>query len=461
MSPRNLAWLLAVPAIVALLATISAKAPPPDKDYVLVRKIVDVLAEVDRSYYRELNDADKLRLVEDMINGGLMRLDPHSAYFSEKDFTQFQTDTEGEFGGIGAYLTIDPESHMLMIESPMVGTPAFEAGLQTGDLILKVDGKSTENLRIDEARALIKGKAGTPVTFEVQKLGKAEPIEVTLVRAIIELHPVMGVSRDPTDLKKWNFMLDEASKIALIRLNTFNEKSTKELSEAIKSAEAAGARALILDLRENPGGLLSEAVGVVNLFINEGAIVTTRDRNGFKDESSAKSGRMIFGPADKKPMAVLVNRNSASASEIVAAALQDHGRAVVIGERSYGKGSVQQLHPLSDGKSAVKLTGKVWLTPKGKNIHRWPDSKETDEWGVKPDPGLEVKLTSTDLIQYQLKINQLKVGPVRPDAPKKPIPPGVPEFDPKHKDECEQKAVEFLKKKLQEIGGLPLLQKPA
>jgi carboxyl-terminal processing protease len=447
MSQRNLAWLLIVPGIVLLLAVVSAKTPPPDKDYKMVRQIVDVLAEVDRSYYRTLTDEQKKRLVEDMINGGLQKLDPYSEYFNEEDLKGFKSQTEGQFGGIGAYLGVDPNTNQLMVESPMIGTPAYEAGLQAGDLIIKVNDTPTKGLRGDEARNLIKGKEGTAVKLTIQSPGVKER-DVTITRAIIDISPIMGVERKADDLKKWNYIADNESKIALIRLTAFNEKSTKELTEAIKDAENAGAKALILDMRGNPGGLLTEAVKISNLFISEGAIVSTKDRNKIEEKSNADPKKMIYGPANKKPMAVLVDGNSASAAEIVAAALQDHERAVIVGQRTYGKGSVQQVHYFNNETSALKLTGKVWLTPKGRNIHRWPDSKDSDEWGVMPNPGLEVKLTPQEYIQTQLLLEKVQLGKVRERKDRPEIPP----LDPKFKDPVVEKALEHLRKKIGEVG---------
>ena len=446
MSQRNLAWMLVVPGLVLLGAVLSATAPPPEKDYKLVRTVVDVLAEVDKNYVRELTDEEKKKLVEDMIHGGLSRLDPHSTYFNEDELTQFTTDVEGKFGGIGAYLTLHPQLQILMIESPMVGTPAFEAGLQSGDLIYKIDDKSTENMRVDEARGLIKGVAGTKVVLTVLRLGSQRLDEVPLTRAEIKIHAVRGFARDPSDVSKWDYLADKENKIALIRLSAFNDNTADEVKAAVLEAEKAGARALILDMRNNPGGLLSQAIFVSDLFLNGGKIVSTKDRTGTGRKWEAKKDGTIFEPAGERPMAVLVNSESASASEIVAAALQDNGRAVIVGERSYGKGSVQKIFELSDRKSAVKLTAEVWLTPNGKNIHRWPTSKESDEWGVRPDAGLDVKLTLEDRRQHILHVNQLDKIKPKGDAPQPA--PEAPKIDPNYKDKTLEKALEHLRKKL-------------
>lgn len=455
MSRWNLVWLLVVPAAVALGLAVTASAPPPDKDYRLVRTIVDVLAEVDKNYVNELSDAQKKKLVEDMINGGLGRLDPYSEFFNEEELTAFETQSEGEFGGVGIMLALDAKVPYLKVESPMPGTPAYNAGIQADDLILKVGDKSTENMTIAEARKLIKGPPGTQVTLTILPEGTDKPKDVTLTRAVIELHPVMGVARDPADPARWDYLLDPENKIALIRLLSFNEKSDKELRAAVEQAEAAGARALILDLRDNGGGLLNQAVSVADLFLDDGAIVSTKDRNGGGRSWSAKPDDTVFAG---KPMAVLVNHGSASASEIVAAALQDHKRAVVVGERSYGKGSVQKVFNLPESKAAVKLTSEKWLTPAGKTIHRMLDAKEADEWGVRPDAGLEVKVTDEERLAYIKHWRQVdtikKAGPakdaVNGAAPEKP-----------YRDPVVEKALEHLRGKVKEVGGAPALRRNA
>ncbi|MCZ2342160.1 MAG: PDZ domain-containing protein [Bacteroidales bacterium] len=469
MSRWNLAWLLGLPALFLFGLIVVAKAPPPSHDYDLVRSIVDVLAEVDQNYVRDLTPDEKKKLVEDMINGGLERLDPHSQYFNAEDFKQFEADTDGQFGGIGVLIQKDPKTGFLKVESPLPGTPAYEAGIQANDFIVKIGDKTTQNLRMDEARELIIGPSGTTVTISVFREGDDQPRELTLTRGTIEIHSVMGVNRQADNPSQWNFLYGKSSGIALIRLRAFNEHSYSELKAAVEAVEKAGAQALILDLRDNPGGLLTQAVQTADLFLNDGKIVSTGNkRHGGETEIrrswSAKPGDTLFEPAARRPMAVLVNGNSASASEILASALQDNGRAVVIGERSYGKGSVQKVFALSDNKSALKLTTEVWLTPKGKNIHRWPDSTDSDEWGVRPDEGLEVKLTNKQRREYidhmrELDRVQGKPGQKKPE-PEKPNPkksnPEKPEAQPTanpYVDPVVEKAAEYLRDRLKEVSA--------
>lgn len=444
MSRWNLAWLLGVPGLVILGVAVSISAPPPDKDYQLVRTVVDVLAEVDKHYVRELTDKDKQRLVSDMLNGGLEQLDKHSQYFDSEAYKSFESQNEGQFGGVGLMLGIDAKKNVLKVESPIPGTPAWTAGLKADDLILKIDDKSTEGMRVEDARGLIKGAPDTVVNLNVQT-GDEKPRTVPLTRAVIAMHPVKGVSRDPADPTKWDYMVDPVDKIALVRLEGFNELTDKEMKLAVEAAKAAGAKGLVLDLRENPGGLLGQAVLVANMFIPDGTIVSTKDRNGSGKKWLADP-KLVLWPTNY-PLAVLVNGGSASASEIVASAIQDNKRGVVIGDRTYGKGSVQKVFPLAHGKDAVKLTCEVWMTPNNKNIHRWPDSKETDEWGVKPDAGFEVKVTDDERRQHAMHLRDIEL--VRPKAKDA-------KEAPKYEDKVLNRALEYLRDKVRGVGAAPI-----
>jgi carboxyl-terminal processing protease len=389
MSRRNLYWLLGIIAVSLLGITVSYSAPTreKDKDYELVRLVVDVLHEVRERYVMDIDEERERKLVEEMINGGLERLDPHSAYIPPREYKHFEKQSEGKFGGIGIHVGLDRMSRQLSVISPMPGTPAYEAGILAGDLIVKIDGKATENMRMDEAVDLIQGDPGQKVTLTVLHEGAKEPVEVSITRAVIEVPCVLGDQRKTDNLRTWDFMLDKENKIGYIRLINFSKTASKELREAVEELQRDGVRGLVLDLRNNPGGLLKEAREVSDLFLTEGRIVSTKGRNHKEEVYDAKPEGTLLLPAEKYPMAVLVNRYSASASEIVAAALQDHQRAVVIGERTYGKGSVQNIIEMHQGsdRSALKLTTASYWRPNGKNIHRFPDSKDTDDWGVRPN----------------------------------------------------------------------------
>jgi len=383
--PRwNLAWLVGIIGISLLGFAVSRSAPlrDKDKDYELVHLIVDVLDEVDHDYVRELDANAKRKLVEDMINGGLMRLDEHSSYINERRYKQFTKDTKAKFTGVGIQLNTDPNG-LLIVHTPLVGTPAYEAGILAGDIILKIDGRSTETMTQDDAVDLIQGEVGKVVTLTVLHEGGKEPVDISITRAEIKVQSVMGDMRKSD--QEWDFMLDKENKIGYVRLTGFNETTAEELRLALVELKKEGLRGLVLDLRTNPGGLLRSAVEVSRLFLTEGRIVSTRGREKEEEAYDADGKGALLVPDKDYPMAVLINKYSASASEIVAAALQDHGRAVIIGERSYGKGSVQNVIKMEGGKSALKLTTASYWRPSGKNIHRFFDSKDTDDWGVRPN----------------------------------------------------------------------------
>jgi carboxyl-terminal processing protease len=438
MSRFNLAWLIAVPMAVLVGVSLSFTAPSrqPDKEYKLVRTVVDVLAEVDQHFVRPLDDDQKQKFVEDMINGGLDRLDPYSQYMNPEEYRQFTAGTEGNFGGVGINLGIDPRTGILMVISPMVGTPAHEAGILSGDLIIKIDDKSTEGMRINDAVRVIQGEPGTKITLTVGRQGSRDTQTYTITRAMIEVPTVLGLHRLEDNPKEFDWFADRSSGIGYIRLIQFTEHTADDLKKAVERLEREGAKGLVLDLRDNPGGLLKSAVDVSDLFLTQGRIVSTKDRNGAGKSWDAKVDGTLFEPAAEHPIAVLINKNSASASEIVAAALQDNHRAVIVGERSYGKGSVQKLIKLGgDPPAALKLTTDTYWRPSGENMHRYPDSKESDTWGVKPSSGFEVALTDVERLEYLAYKRSKDI--IRKDKPKEPEKPYV--------DKALAKAVEHLK----------------
>jgi carboxyl-terminal processing protease len=462
MSRRNLFWLLGIAAVAVFGMAVSYSAPTreKDKDYELVRLLVDVLQEVRSRYVVDVSPERERKLVEDMINGGLERLDPHSQYINPKDYKQFDKVSEGRFGGVGIQVGFDRQNRgQLTVISPMPGTPAYEAGVLAGDLILKIDGKATDSMRMSEAVDLIQGEPGSKVTLTVAREGLKEPADIAITRAIIKVPSVLGDRRKPGN-KEWDFLLDKKDRIGYIRLTAFSKTAAAELKSAVESLEKDGVRGLILDLRNNPGGLLRAAVEISDLFLTDGLIVSTKGRN-HKDEvyRARPEGTLLTGPGGDVPMVVLINKYSASASEIVSAALQDHKRAVIVGERSYGKGSVQNVILMENDTSALKLTTASYWRPSGKNIHRFPDKKDfeaakidPDEWGVKPDPGMEVKMKDEERIGYMLYRSDRDIVRTKPkskelDKDGKPKPPFV--------DRVLNKALEHLRKEIGKAAAVP------
>lgn len=456
MSRFNLSWLIAIPLILLLLLTITYNVPlrEDDKDVQLVRNLLDVLTEVNREFVRELSDEDRQKLVEDMINGGLEKLDQYSAYMNKRELEQFEGQSEGKFGGVGIEIGVDRNTGALTVQGLIANSPAYQAGLLAGDIIAKVDGTPTDNMTLGTAISHIKGKPGTEVTLTIVRPSEPQPRDYTLKRAIIEIEAVMGDSRDPNDPSSWQFMIDPVSKIAYLRLVAFNEHASSDIQNVLQGLLRQGVRGLILDLRDNPGGLLRQAVEIADLFLIEGTIVSIHSRNGKEKEYRAQTPGTMLLPFALYPIVVLVNQYSASASEILAAALQDHGRAIIIGERTFGKGSVQNVFTLPRGsrlpQAALKLTTARYIRPSGKNIHRLPEMKESDEWGVLPDAGFEIKLDEKERLQYILwrRHRDLISG-------KGVVPKAQPKEIEGFRDRVLERGLEYLRGQLRDAAAPP------
>jgi carboxyl-terminal processing protease len=290
-------------------------------------------------------------LIENAINGMLAGLDPHSSYMNAKRFQEMQVQTRGEFGGLGIEVTM--ENGVVKVISPIDDTPASKAGVLAGDLIVEIDGQQVQGLTLEQAVDKMRGKVNTPINLTLVRQGRDEPFEIKLVRDLIRLKAV-------------KFEV-EGNDVGYIRISTFSEQTQEGLDaalSAIKAKAGANLKGYVIDLRNNAGGLLDQAVSVTDTFLERGEIVSTRGRNAAESQRRlAEAGEALNG----KPLVVLINGGSASASEIVAGALQDHKRAVVIGTRSFGKGSVQTIIPLG-GQGAMRLTTARYYTPSGRSI---------------------------------------------------------------------------------------------
>lgn len=395
--------------------------PADDEYYELFRVLADTLDQVERNYVKEI---DRRRLMEAAIRGILQELDPYSNYISPDEMQEFKTSVEQQFGGIGIQITM--EGGQLKVLSPLVGTPAYRAGIQAGDWIVAIEGQSTAGISLDEAVRRLKGEAGTSVTITIARPASDYKETITLQREIIRIETVLGDRRKEDD--SWDFMYDSQRRIGYVRLTAFSRETPQELKRALEELKAQGLRGLVLDLRFNPGGLLSSAIEVADLFVSQGTIVSTAGRASPERRWEA----VAEGTYEGFPMAVLVNRYSASASEIVAACLQDHKRAIIVGERTWGKGSVQNVVELGGGQSALKLTTAGYQRPNGHNIHREEGAGEDQEWGVMPDPGYEVKFSDDEtrgFLRYRRQRDLLLVNHYRqpskggPEQPQQQTPP--------------------------------------
>ena len=425
-------WLWTVLAVLGMMfaggpATAAGQDRSEDEEYYELMKVfVDTFEQIDRNYVK---DVDRRELMEAAIKGMLARLDQYSSYIGPGEVEHFERVVEQKFGGIGIQVNIDPDNERLTVVSPLPGTPAYKAGVRAGDVIEEIEGKSTKGFSIEDAVKLMKGDPGTKVRIGIRHLGENKIEELSVDREIIELDTVLG---DKYNGDEWEFMLDPERKIGYIRLTHFSRRTGDEMVEAIEALKKDGMKGLVLDLRFNPGGLLSEAIRIADLFIDSGRIVSTKGRNTRERSWDATKEGSFTG----FPVAILVNRFSASASEIVSACLQDHKRAVVVGERTWGKGSVQNVIDLEEGKSALKLTTASYHRPSGKNIDRQAAANGSDEWGVSPDEGYQVKLSPDELQQY-LTFRRER------DILREQGPP-----DSKYQDKQLAKAVEFLRKEL-------------
>lgn len=348
------------------------------------RDMLKLFLSVDEQLNRTSIDLPQPLLVVEFLEGALGALDDFTSIIWPSEFNEFEKAMIGHFKGVGIQLGVDESTDRLKVVTPLENSPALEAGIQPGDLIIEVDGESTKGWTTEDAVARITGEEGTKVVLTMFRPQTEETLRFPLVRRAIHLTTVRGVKRvEDGRPDGWDYMLDPQAGVAYVRLTGFNPDSQKELDRALETAREQGMRGLILDLRNNPGGLLNVAVSTVGTFLRSGEVVSTRGR--------AERGQRIRVDGDARlpdlPLVVLVNEASASASEILAGALQDQNRAAVLGERTFGKGSVQNLFNLADD-ARLKLTTALYYLPSGRTPHRKEDS---ETWGV--DPDWQIRLT--------------------------------------------------------------------
>jgi carboxyl-terminal processing protease len=386
---------------------------------------------------KDMTDVELLRLLtdarqnlgkrEDLAKGQditasldamLAKLDKHTGYIPPEVVERFRTDTSGKFRGIGVQIRRNEARDELQVVTPIYNSPSHKAGIKAGDIItgIVVDPESkdivpTKGMTTEDAVKIIKGKPGTRVKLIIDREGSDKPLEFTLIRKDIEVESVLGYKRTAKDT--WNYVIDPDNKICYVRLTQFSEDTFPELEKVMKKLSKEGVKGFILDLRFNPGGLLDSAIKISDLFIDDGLIVTIRHRDGTETSYVGRSD----GSYTTFPMVCLINGGSASASEIVSACLQDHGRAIIMGSRSFGKGSVQTIHPF-DNQSIVKLTTATFWRPSGRNLNKSSTKgRDEDEWGVTPNKGFEIKLSKkeeNDLFDHQRESEVIRGSPLPP-----------------------------------------------
>jgi carboxyl-terminal processing protease len=376
------------------------------------RRIMDALIErtsttvaiPDRVIYREFG------------NGAMSRLDAFSGIIWPDEKEMFDRNLTGDFIGVGIQIELD-NSRQLRVVAPLDGTPAQRAGMKRGDLIRFIAGESTVGISLNQAVDQITGERGTDVTLSVEREGKEEMIDFVLTRDRIPLYSAKGWKRTGKGETDWDYLIDPINHIGYVRLTNFSRETVSEFDRAVATMQQDGElHGLVLDLRFNPGGIFSAATGISNRFVSEGKLVSVADRSRVMPTWAIPFRASL---ADL-PVVVLVNAGSASASEIVSGCLQDHDRAIIVGERSYGKGSVQQVRPLDYGAAYLKVTEQQYLLPSGRSIHREDGAMS---WGVQPD--ITVRMTSDQLISL-LEIRQeadiTPVAQLDPDDPERPDP---------------------------------------
>ncbi|MEY4768940.1 MAG: hypothetical protein RL637_1579 [Pseudomonadota bacterium] len=381
-------------------------ATEPPLPYEELRAFSEIFGRIKTDYVEPVSDK---KLLQDAIRGMLAGLDPHSAYLDNEEFKELREGTTGEFGGLGIEITM--ENGFVKVVSPIDDTPAQRSGIKAGDLIIKLDDKTVKGMSITEAVKIMRGEPGSPITLTIVRQGEEAPLKLTLKRDIIKVKSVKSK------------LLEKD--YAYLRISSFQSATAQSLLEAIaqlKKDNKTPLKGLVLDLRNNPGGLLNAAVDVSDAFLQKGLIVYTEGRiKNSQMRFNAESGDVLQGA----PMVVLINSGSASASEIVAGALQDQKRAVIMGEKSFGKGSVQTILPTSNG-AAVKLTTARYYTPSGRSIQAE---------GIEPDVILaSVKLESTDSGKFEpIKESDLSGHLKNANTPtkKEPTEPTLPTINEK------------------------------
>ena len=390
MPPRNF-------LIIALTAVVSLACYSVASKNKYANLFAEAMNVIDK---QSLQEVPPEKLFVTAMEGMLEDLDEHSIYISGDMFKVFDEDMKQEFGGVGMFLEQDPETENLFVLAPMPGTPAFEAGLKPGDQILAIDGVSTHGQPRREAVKMLRGPINESVEITLSR--GQENFSRTLTRSVIPVASAHGDYRTPEG--GWKYNLKDQPRIGYIRLVQFGEKSTEEFQEALKQTQG-NIDGLIIDLRNNTGGLLDVAIDICDMFLPQDLpIVSTKGRGKLVLQEFFSTAEMSLNPG--VPICILINRNSASASEILGGCLQDHGRAVLIGEQTWGKGTVQNVIPIRRGESALKLTTASYWRPSGKGIDRYDEvAKQTKVWGIQPDPGFEIEITEENVFENMRQRN--------------------------------------------------------
>ena len=370
-------------AVTGTAVAAAADVDTKDDYYEMHELFVETLDQIEQNYMEKVS---RRELIEAAIRGMMSELDQYSNYVQPDEMDSLHRMIDNEFAGIG--IRIGLSRGQVTVIAPMPDSPAFEAGVRAGDAIIEIDGHPTKGLSLDDTMNLLKGEVGTEVTLAVRRGSGRETF--TVKRDTITMETVVGLFRKPDG--SWEYFIDPNEKIAYVRILSFGKQTADALRHALNQIKSDEARAVVLDLRFNPGGLVASAIEICDMLVADGRIVSVKGRMVPERVWDAKSR----GTFDPLPMVVLVNHYSASASEITSGCLQDNDRVVVVGSRTWGKGVIQNVVELEHGGSALKLTTAEYFRPSGINIHRHPDDTDDDTWGVVPNDGFEIATTLDD-----------------------------------------------------------------
>ena len=404
---------LAAGSLAQPLSWAFGQASPSDSTYQQLSLFGDILSQIKQNY---VIDPPTDKLIYNAANGMLAGLDPHSGYMNARQYADMQVQTSGEFGGLG--LEVTQADGLLKVISPIDGTPGAKAGIKPGDIIVEINGHSTDGLTLDQAVSQMRGKPGTNITLTLKRNGINTPVHVTLTREVIKIDDV-----------KSRLLTSTAGPVGYIRLDSFDENADPHIREAVQRLEAqahGNIHGYILDLRDNPGGLLDQAVAVSDDFLTSGEIVSTHGRHPEDDQVWYAQDSDIINGA---PLVVLTNAGTASAAEIVTAALQQNRRALVLGTKTFGKGSVQTIIPI-DNEGALRLTTALYFTPSGKSIQDYGVTPNVIVSDTATPQDAFSQLRETDLLNAFTNPTQQKAAPLPPPLPLPPVAASIPHKPP-------------------------------
>lgn len=416
MNRERITWLASGAIICYLALQVPGSLGQRDQDFSFVRTLIDVYRNVDMNY---VEPVERKKLETAAINGMLKSLDEYTMYVPPDKQDEFNDALDGNFKGVGIRLSQN-EQGQIEVVTPIDDSPAWKAGILPGDVIVKVNGESILGLRLEDVIPKIQGPSGTPVTLTILRRQNEQTVDITMTRQEYQIPMVKGFGRNQD--QSWDFWADHENKIAYVRLTQFTPEVGQRITSILNQLLKEGMKGLIFDVRFNPGGRLQEAEQLIDLFVKEGVMVTVKGRSRAEQKKLARAE----GTLPDFPMVVLINEHSASASEVLAGALKDLGRATVVGARSYGKGSVQEVVPLDANAGELKITVAYWYLPSGKRVQRL---KDATEWGVEPDivvpmdDAAQARLMTEQLNAERMWVSTTAPAATQPVAATQPIDP--------------------------------------